>query len=57
MSQNFENQVAPKLSNFPSPPPLTPAPGLLPEPPRKAETKKKWREVEENEIIQELDPD
>ena len=46
-----------KLSNIPSPPPLTPKPGLLPEPPRKAETKKKWREVEENEIIQELDPD
>ena len=46
-----------KLSNLPSPPPLTPKPGLLPEPPRKAETKRKWREVEENEIIQELDPD
>ena len=39
---------------------MTPAPGLLannPEPLRKAETKKKWSEVEENEIIQELDPD
>ena len=49
-----------KLSNFSSPPPLTAAPGLLakdPEPPRKAETKKKWREVDENEIIHELDPD
>ena len=46
-----------KLSNIPSPPPLTPKPGLLLEPPRKAETKKKWREVEENEIIHELDPD
>ena len=49
-----------KLSNLPSPPPLTAAPGLLakdPEPPRKAETKKKWREVEENKIIQEVDPD
>ena len=46
-----------KLSNLPSPPPLTPKPGLFPEPPRKAETKRKWREVEENEIIQELDPD
>ena len=49
-----------KVSNIPSPPSLTPAPGLLandPEPPRKAETEKKRREVEENEIIQELDPD
>ena len=48
------------LSNLPSPPPLTPAPGLLandPEPPRKAETKKKRREAEENEIIHELDPE
>ena len=49
-----------KVSNLPPPPPLTPAPGLLandPEPPRKAKTKKKWREVDENEIIHELDPD
>ena len=49
-----------KVSNFPPPPSLIPAPGLLannPEPPRKAETKKKWREVDENEIIHELDPD
>ena len=49
-----------KLLNLPPPPPLTPAPGLPandPEPLRKAETKKKWREVEENEIIHELDPD
>ena len=49
-----------KLSNIPPPPLLTPAPGLLandPKPLRKAETKKKWREVEENEIIHELDPD
>ena len=27
------------------------------EPPRKAETKKKWQEVDENEIIHELEPD
>ena len=49
-----------KLSNLPPPPPLTPAPGLLVndlEPPQKVETKKKWREVEENEIIHELDTD
>ena len=49
-----------KLSNLFSPPPLTPALGLLAndaEPPRKAETKKKWREVEEIKIIHELDPD
>ena len=49
-----------KVSNLPPPPPLTPAPGLLTndlEPPQKAETKRKWREVDENEIIQELDPD
>ena len=49
-----------KLSNLPPPPPLTPAPGLLAndlEPPLKAETKKKWRKVDENEIILELDPD
>ena len=39
---------------------MTPAPGLLanvPEPPWKAETKKKWREVDENEIIHKLYPD
>ena len=30
-----------KLSNLPSPPSLTPAPGLFPKPPRKAETKRK----------------
>ena len=30
-----------KLSNLPSPPPLTPKPGLLPESPRKAETKRR----------------
>ena len=51
----------PEQALKPSPPPtLTPAPGLLandPEPPRKAETKKKWREVDENKIIHELDPD
>ena len=49
-----------KLSNLPPPAPLTPAPRLLvndPEPPRKAETKKKWREVDENKIIHELEPD
>ena len=49
-----------KVSNIPPPPSLTPAPGLLandPEPSRKAETKKKRRELEENEIIHELDPD
>ena len=49
-----------KVSNLPPPPPLTPAPRLLandPEPPQKAETKKKWWEVDENEIIHELDPD
>ena len=50
----------PKILNLPPPPPLTPAPESLandPEPLWKAETKKKWREVDENEIIQELDPD
>ena len=46
-----------KLSNLSSSPSLTPAPGSFPKPPQKAETKRKWREVEENEIIQELDPD
>ena len=49
-----------KLLSLPPHPPLTPAPGLLandPEPPQKAETKKKWREVDENEIIHELDLD
>ena len=49
-----------KVSNLPPPLPLTPAPGLLandPEPPRKAETKNKWREVDENEIIHELETD
>ena len=58
--KSLKNKRLTKLSNLPSPPSLTPAPGLLandPEPPRKAETKKKWREVEENEIIHELDPD
>ena len=48
------------ISNLPPPPPLIPSPGLLandPEPRWKAETKKKWREVDENEIIHELDPD
>ena len=49
-----------KVSNLPPPPLLIPAPRLLandPEPPRKAETKKKWREVDENEIIHERDQD
>ena len=49
-----------KISNLSPPPPLTPAPKLLaniPKPPRKPETKKKWREVDENEIIHEVDPD
>ena len=48
------------ILNLPPPPPLTSAPGLLandPEPPRKAETKKKWREEDENKIIHVLDPD
>ena len=48
------------VSNLSSPPPLTPAPELLsndPKPPRKAETTKKWREVDKNEIIHKLDPD
>ena len=49
-----------KVSNLPPPPPSTPASESLandPEPPRKAETNKKWREVDENEIIHELDTD
>ena len=39
---------------------MIPAPESLasdPKPSRKAETKKKWREVDENEIIHKLDPD
>ena len=48
------------ISNLPPPSPLIPAPRVLvndPEPLWKAETKKKWREVDENEIIHELDLD
>ena len=44
-----------KISNLPPPPPLIPAPRSLandPKPPRKPETKKKWREVDENQLIQ-----
>ena len=46
-------------SNLPPPPSLTPALGLLAndsEPQRKAETKKKWRKIDENERIHEPDP-
>ena len=47
-----------KISNLSPPPPLTPAPeSLANDPLRKTETKKKWREVDENETIHELDPD